>query len=227
MTSTSLAELPAEVRNNIYEYVLPRGVDVRLMLAPVASTSHNDMNRDRQLQLDTTPGVAPCDECQSIIKTTCALMQTCSKVHDELAPQLYTFADVMIVELPAATRFVNNIPARFQPLVKELGLAHAYDVAVGEKAEKLQLQSIVQNLTGLRQFYWKGLNRMADWQEKGTEWKPHELRKIKTVLKHSMHLIKVYFDTHSCICCTALRFTDLDGVAKEYVSMSLPKRDNS
>ena len=213
MPSKSLAELPAEVRNNIYEHVLPRGIDVRLRSAK------NDgvVQEPLKVQMDTAEGVSPCAECMEFARSASALMQTCSKIHAEFAPRLYTMSAVVIVGLPVAARFVDNIPSQFQPLIKDLCLV-AYDTTQSEKAAKLQMQSIAQGLTGLRHFEWRGVNRMADDEEKGTQWKPYELRKMLTLLKFSTHICKVFYNSFTCPWCTQVRFTDAQGAAVEGVS---------
>ena len=150
MPSLSLANLPAEIRNNIYEHVLPRSIDVRLQL----TKSNGDPGQVRHLQ-DTSP----CDEYIEFARTTCALAKTCKTVHFELGPRLYTMSAFVFVKLPAAAQFVNNIPTRCRPLIKNLVVVDHCDERVqSEKVYKFQLQSIAQSLTGLRHFEWKGIN---------------------------------------------------------------------
>lgn len=50
---------------------------------------------------------------------------------------------------------------------------------------------------------------------------PHELRKIITVLNHSMHLNKVFYDHRGCGCCTLIRFTDASGEERDHVRINL------
>ena len=124
----------------------------------------------------------------------------------------------IIVDLAAAAHFIQNLPAQYQPLIKELAIVH-YDncAAKHEKLEKQVLQLIVGSLTELRQLEWRGVDRTADIEEKGTEWKPAELRKMMTILDSSKLLCKAFFDPLSCPCCTPVRFADEDAVATEVV----------
>ena len=211
MSSISLANLPAEVRNNIYTHMLPRRIDVQIAFA--ISPGNTD-----QLRMDTTSDMAPCKECAGYARTATALIQTCSTFHDELAPLLYSMTSFIIVELSATARFIENLPTQYRHLVKELAIVHYDNCAKDhEKVEKQVLQLIVGSLTELRQLEWRGVDRTADIEEKGTEWKPAELRKMMTILESSKSLCKAFFDPLSCPCCTPVRFADEDAVATEAV----------
>jgi hypothetical protein len=210
----TLATIPAELRQNIYKHILFHEMDVRLILDRPPSVSNSDKKEERKLQIDDNPHFGPCAECIAIAKTTGALMQTCKLVHEEMYPLLYANSDFCLIELPVAHRFVDNTAARFRPIITELSLGHTCDPGKGAKTERAQLQYIVENLPELRQPRWRGLNSTADSYEKGTEWKPYELRKIKTLLDKSKHLAKVFFDPKGHRCCIDLRFTDKAGIVQ-------------
>ena len=175
MASKSFCDLPREIRDQVYEEVIPCMLDMHLMLTPPDPKIIIKKTAERKLQMipeGETRIDQPCDECTELANDAATLMQTCKLIRTELGPRFYQAARFELLELPAAVRFVKNLPKDLLFNIIQLSLARPRDSYSSEKTEKRQSRTLIQGLPNLRQFRWMGVDRIADPDKKGTEWKP-------------------------------------------------------
>jgi hypothetical protein len=208
--SKGLLDLPPEVRQLIYELVMPHVIDVRIMQGP-GPFSSSRTKPNGKIVMDTTTGMATCAECQDIAHTAAALMLTCKTLRDEFGPRFYSMTDFTFSDLHTMVKFIKHLPPQFPPLIKWVSIWHESNPKQ-QKTEIAQLRFVFGALTGLEWAWWRGVDRMVDPAVDGTEWREFELRKLQAVLNASGILTRTYLDVTSCVCHANVYLTGSDSL---------------
>jgi hypothetical protein len=112
-----LLDLPPEVRQIIYEYVMPHEIDIRLMqqsrsfLMPYIQSKRN-------IIIDTTTEWDSCAGCEHTKKLAAALMQTYKTLRDEFGRHFYSNIELDFADLYPMAEFLNRLSLQFQTLIK-------------------------------------------------------------------------------------------------------------
>ena len=214
-------DLPAELRALTYDYVLSQQIRVELELW--INPRYLVPGQDQRLLGYLTDGTGfhrPDLKFSDNIQPTISLMNACRTTHVELGPRLYRTLRFVVNPASVAKNFCTSLSTFLRPFIHEMTVIdYPYRRYYTEKAEKLSIQAAVEGFSGLRILCWEGIDISANSQDKGTMWKPQELRKLAIVIKSSAHLRKAFYVPPSGLHrYTSVRLTTEDGTAKTNVS---------